>query len=106
MCVPECVYIYIYMFVLLVTIVSVQFSSIAHSCLTLSDPMDCSMQSLPVHHQLPEFTQTQPIKSVMPSNHLTLCRPLSGSFQMSQFFISGGQSIGVSALALPMNIQD
>ena len=45
------------------------------------------------------------IKSLMPSNHLTLCRPLllppsifptSGSFQMSQFFASGGQSIGVS----------
>ena len=45
-----------------------------------------------------------PIESVMPSNHLILCRPLllppsifpaSGSFQMSQFFTSGGQSIGV-----------
>ena len=55
------------------------------------------------------------IGSVMPSKHLVLCHPLllpsfpaSGSFQMSQFFASGGQSIGVSALALviPMNIQD
>ena len=36
----------------------VQFSSIAQSCLTLCDPMDCSMTGLPVHHQLPEFTQT------------------------------------------------
>ena len=54
------------------------------------------------------------IESVMPSNHLILCRPLSshlqsfpasGSFQMSQFFTSGGQSIGVSASAsvLPIN---
>ena len=54
---------------------------------------------------------------VMHSNHLTLCHPLSshlqsfpasGSFQMSQFFTSGGQSIRVSASAsvLPMNIQD
>ena len=53
----------------------------------------------------------------MPSSHLTLCRPLflppsifpaSRSFHMSQFFSSGGQSIGVSASAsgLPMNIQD
>ena len=52
----------------------------------------------------------------MPSNHLILCRPLlflpsqsfpaSGSFQMSQLFASGGQSIGASALVLPMNIQD
>ena len=57
------------------------------------------------------------IELVMPSNHLILCRPLSsclqsfpawGSFQMSQFFTSGGQSIGVSASAtvLPMNIQN
>ena len=57
------------------------------------------------------------IKSVMSSNHLILCHPLllppsifpaSGSFPVSQFFTSGGQSIGVSASAsvLPMNIQD
>ena len=57
-----------------------------------------------------------PIKSVMPSNHLILCRPFlhlpsilpaSGSFQMSQFIASCGQSTGVSALTLvlPMNIQ-
>ena len=57
------------------------------------------------------------IKSVMPSNHLIFCRPLlllpssfptSQSFQMSQFFASGGQSIGVSASAsvLPKNTQD
>ena len=35
-----------------------QFSSVAQSCPTLCDPMDCSMPGLPVHHQLPEFTQT------------------------------------------------
>ena len=57
------------------------------------------------------------IKSVMPSIHLILCHPFSsclqsfpasGSFQMSQFFSSGGQSIRVSASTsvLPMNIQD
>ena len=57
------------------------------------------------------------IESVMPSSHLILGRPLlllplifpaSGSFQMSQFFKSGGQSIGasVSASILPMNTQD
>ena len=58
-----------------------------------------------------------PIKSVMPFNHLILCHPFSscpqpfpasGSFPMSQFFTSGGQSIGASAsaLVLLMNIQD
>ena len=36
-----------------------QFSSVAQSCPTLCDPMNCSMPGLPVHHQLPEFTQTQ-----------------------------------------------
>ena len=57
------------------------------------------------------------IESVMPSNHLILCCPLSsylqsfpasGSFPMRQFFPSGGQSIGVSASVsvFPMNIQD
>ena len=57
------------------------------------------------------------IELVMLFNHLILCRPFSsclqsfpapGSFPMSQFFASGGQSIGVSASAsvLPMNIQD
>ena len=36
---------------------SYQFSSVAQSCLTPYDPMNCSTQGLPVHHQLPEFTQ-------------------------------------------------
>ena len=36
----------------------VQFTSVAQSCLTLCDPMDCSMPDLPVHHQLLKFTQT------------------------------------------------
>ena len=35
-----------------------QFSSVAQSCPTLSDPMNCSTPGLPVHHQLLEFTQT------------------------------------------------
>ena len=35
-----------------------RFSSVAQSCPTLGDPMDCSMPSFPVHHQLPELAQT------------------------------------------------
>ena len=38
--------------------------------------MDCGIPGFPVHHQLPEFTQTESIESVMPSNHLILCHPL------------------------------
>ena len=51
-------------------------SSVTQSCLILCDPMDCSTPGLPVHHQLPEFTQIVSIESVMPSNHLILCHPL------------------------------
>ena len=62
-----------------------------------------------------DLLQLMSITSVMPSNHLILCHPrlllpfpASGSFPMSQFFISGGQSNGVSVSAsvLPMNIWD
>ena len=38
--------------------IRVQFSSVAQSCLTLCDPMNCSTPGLPIHHQLPKFTQT------------------------------------------------
>ena len=41
---------------------SVQFSSVAQSCPTLCDPIDCSTPGLPVHHQLLEFTQTHVIR--------------------------------------------
>ena len=46
------------------------------SCPTLCDPVNHSTSGLPVHHQLPEFTHTSSIKSVMPSSHLILCCPL------------------------------
>ena len=93
-----------------------QFSSVAQSCPTLYNPMDCSMPGLPIHCQLPEFTQTHVHwvgDAIRPSHPLSSPSPpsifpRSGSFQMSQFFASGSWSIGVSASAsfLPMNIQD
>ena len=52
----------------------VQVSSVAQSCLTVCDPMDWSMPGFPVHHQLQ--LRLMSVKSVMPSNHLILCRPL------------------------------
>ena len=52
------------------------FSSVTQSCPTLWDPMNCSMPGLPVHHQLPSSFKLLSIKSVMPSSHLILCRPL------------------------------
>ena len=52
-----------------------QIRSVTQLCPTC-DPMNRSTPGLPVHHQLPEFTQTQSIESVMPSSHLILCGPL------------------------------
>ena len=91
--------------------------SVAQSCLTLWDPMDCSMPGFHVHYQLLEPAQTQvhwvgdAIQPPHPVVHFSSCLqslPASGSFPMNQFFTSGGQSIAVSASAsfLPMNIQD
>ena len=91
------------------SMVSVQFSSIAKSCPTLCDPMNRSMPGLPVHHQLPEFTQTQHPSSQwchpaisssgIPFSSFPQSLPASESFPMSQLFAWRGQSTGVSALA-------
>ena len=85
-----------------------QFSSVTQSCPTLCNPMNRSTPGLPVHHQLPEFTQTrvhlasdaiQPShSSVVPFSSCPQSLPASGSFPMSQLFAWGGQSTGASAL--------
>ena len=57
---------------------SVQFISVAQSCLTLCDPMNHSTPGLPVHHQLPEFTQThvhQVSDAIQPSHPLSSPSP-------------------------------
>ena len=53
----------------------IQFSSVTESCPTLWDPMNCSTPGLPVHHQLPEFTQTHvhPIGDAIQPSHPLLC---------------------------------
>ena len=72
-------------------ICSVQFSSVTHLCLTLCDPMNHSTPGLPVHHQLPEFTQTHVHRvsdAIQPSHPLSspsppapnLCSVMSKSF--------------------------
>ena len=55
---------------------SVQFSSVAQSCLTLCNPVHRSTPGLPVHHQLPESTQTHAHRVGDASSHLILCFPL------------------------------
>ena len=52
------------------------FSSVAQSCLTLCDLMNHSMPGIPVHHHLPEFTQTHVHRVSDAVNHLILCRLL------------------------------
>ena len=64
---------------------SVLFSSFAHSCPTLCNPMDCSTLGLPVHHQLLEFTQTHPhwVGDAMQPSHPVLS-PSPPTFNLSQ----------------------
>ena len=68
--------------------VSVQFSSVAQLCLTLCDPMSCSTPGLPVHHQLPEFTQTHvhrvsdAIQPSHPLSSLLLLPPIPPSIRV------------------------
>ena len=102
-----CIYIYIY-----------QFSSVAQSCATHCDPMDCSTSGLPVHHQFLELTQTHvhwlddafqpfhPLLSPSPPA-FNLCQHQS-PFKWVGSSASGGQSIRVlaSTSVLSMNFQD
>ena len=63
---------------ILETLSSVQFSSIAQSCPTLCDPMNCSTLGLPVHHQFPEFTQIHAHRvgdAIQPSHPLSSPSP-------------------------------
>ena len=95
-----------------------QFSSVAQSCLTLCDPMNCSTPGFPVHHQFLELTQThvhQVSDAIQPSHPLSSPSPPAsnlsqhqGLSQQVRSFAPGGPSIGVSASAsvLPMSVLD
>ena len=93
-----------------------QFSSVAHSCPTLCDPMNRSTPGLTVHHQLREFTQTHVHRvgdAIQPSYPLSSRFPAlslsqhQGHFQWAGSSYQVAKSIGASALVsvLPMNIQ-
>ena len=102
--------------ILLYIHISSVLSSVAQSCPTLCDPMNCSTSGLPVHHQLPEFTQTHVHwvgDAIQPSHPLSSPSPPAfslshhqGLFQWVSSMLKS-QSIGASAAAsvLPMNIQ-
>ena len=89
------------------------FSSVAQSCLTLCDPMDCSPPGFPIHHQLLEIAQTHVhwvSDAIQP--FYPLLSPSPPAFNLSQHLdhvlASGSQSIRVSGSAsvLPVKIQD
>ena len=91
------------------------YCSVTQFCPTLCDSTDSSTPEFPVVLQyLPEFAQTHVhhvgdttiSSSVIPFFSHLQSLPASWSFPMSQFFASGGQSIGTSASVLPKNIQD
>ena len=92
-------------------------SSLSFSCTVMSDsatPWTATHQSSQSFTISRSLLKLMSIESVMPSNHLILCRPVLflpsifcsiGSFLMSQFFASGSQINGASASVLPVNIQ-
>ena len=94
-----------------------QFSSVTQSCPTLATPWIAARQASLSNTNSQRLLKLMSIELVLPSNNLILCHPhssflqsflASGPFLVSQFFISGGQNIRVSASVsvLPMNIQD
>ena len=111
-------YTHTYRMQIVLTLCSNFFIYSVQLCPAICNPMHCSTPGLPVHHQLPEFTQTHVhwvgdthatiSSSVIPFSSCLQSFPPSGSFPMSQLFTSSGQNIGVSASTsvLPMNIQD
>ena len=92
---------------------SVQFSSVTQSCQTLCNPMDCSAPDFPVHQQLPELTHMS-IESMMPSNHLILCRLLLLPSIFPSIRVFSNESVlhirwpkyWNFSFNIPMNIQD
>ena len=70
-----------------------QFSSVAQSCLTLCNSMDCSTPGLPVHHQLPELVQTHVHwvgDAIQPSHPLSSPSP---AFSLSQHQVFSNESV-------------
>ena len=67
----------------------VQFTLVAQSCPTLCDPMNCSMPGLPVHHQLPESTQThvRRVGDAIQPSHPLLSPSGSSSFMYCMFYM-------------------
>ena len=95
----------------------VQFSSVAQSCPTLCDPMDCSTPGFPAITNSRSLLKFTSMETVMPSNHLVLCHPLllpPSSFPSIRVFSNESAlcirwpklGVSVSSSVLPVTIQD
>ena len=85
-----------------------QFSSVTQSCPTLCDPIDCSTPGLPVHHQLPEFTQTHVhwvSDAIQSSCPLSSPSPLAFNFSQNQGFFKWVSSSHQVAKVLEFQLQ-
>ena len=86
----------------------VQFSSVAQLCLTLCDPMNCSMPGLPVHHQLPESTQTHVHRvgdAIQPSHPLSFPFPPALNLSQHQGLFQWVSSLHQVAKVLEFQLQ-
>ena len=99
------------------SISTVQFSSVTQSCPTLCDPINHSMPGLPVHHKLPEFTQTHAHwlgDAIQPSHLLLYPSPPTPNPSQQQGLFQWANSshevakvlVSASASVLPINTQD
>ena len=85
-----------------------QFSSVAQSCPTLCDPMDCNMPGLPIHHQLLEFTQTHIHwvgDAIQPSHLLSSPSPLALNLSLHQGLFQWVRSSHQVAKVLELQLQ-
>ena len=90
---------------------SVQFNSVAQSCPTLCDPMNCSTPGLPVHHQFPEFTQTHVHRvsdAIQPSHSLDLLRHkwcvIQSDWAFSMYFCAMSEKV-LRVFLICLNLQ-
>ena len=89
--------------------VSVQFSSVAQSCPTLCDPMNCSTPGLPVHHRLTEFTQTHAHRignAIQPSHPLSSPSPPAPNPSQHQGLLQWGNFLHEVAKVLQFQLQN
>ena len=89
-------------------LVSVQFSSVTQLCPTLCDPMNCSTPGLPIHHQLPEFTQTHVHRvsdAIQPSHPLSSPSPPAPNHSQHQGLFQWVNSLHEVAKLLEFQLQ-